>query len=222
MGIVNEDYFEIIDTETKAYLLGFITADGSINDTRKTKTLQVHLSNRDEYLIKLLESEIGNTVKTYYSDNYKSIAFRATSNKLCDDLSVYGVVARKTGNEVLAFNLIQPSLRNHYLRGLIDGDGWISNTKYQYGIRRAIGFCGSKESCEQMSEFLNSTLGTYPVKASKVLGKNNYKINYLGKKDIKEIVKYLYTGANVYLERKYRVAMVKLPETKNPRAIRKW
>jgi len=30
----NEDYFEKIDTEDKAYFLGFIVADGSVNEVR--------------------------------------------------------------------------------------------------------------------------------------------------------------------------------------------
>jgi hypothetical protein len=41
----NENYFEKIDTEEKAYWLGFITADGSINlGYGKQKFYQLHIN----------------------------------------------------------------------------------------------------------------------------------------------------------------------------------
>lgn len=45
---VNEDYFKLIDTEEKAYWLGFLYADGCVTQaTKYSKRLQVNLSIKD-------------------------------------------------------------------------------------------------------------------------------------------------------------------------------
>lgn len=200
---MNETYFDSIDTETKAYLLGFITADGTINDKRKTPILQVHISIKDIYIINLLISEIGCTIKPYINKSGTSISYRTTSKKLCESLGMYNVYPRKTGNEKLAFEKIPESLVNHYIRGLIDGDGWICNTEIANGsYRTCIGYCGSEMACSQMQYYLNKRLGLFPVTVSKIKDKNNYKINYSSTNDIDKLKKYLYCNANVFLQRK--------------------
>lgn len=202
--MVNEHYFDNINSEIQAYLLGFITADGTINDTRKTPVLQVHISTKDNYIVRLLENEIGNTVKTYYSPDGKRVAFRTSSEYLCNKLREYYIMPRKTGYEELAIDILPSNLLSHYIRGLIDGDGWICNTKLKAGgVRKNIGFCGSELACEQLRDHFTRLLDTYPVKVSKVKGKNNYKINYASKTDIQRILRYIYGGATVFLERKY-------------------
>src|SRR5438105_237351 len=45
---VNENYFKVIDTEEKAYWLGFITADGCIHDrTAKSHVFNITLNEID-------------------------------------------------------------------------------------------------------------------------------------------------------------------------------
>ena len=48
----NENYFENIDTEDKAYFLGFICSDGCIENNKKTYRYQVTLKlhNKDKYI----------------------------------------------------------------------------------------------------------------------------------------------------------------------------
>lgn len=203
--MVNEQFFDVIDNEIKAYLLGFITADGTINDSRKTDLLQVHISIKDKYIIELLEEYVGNTVKTYYTKS--SVAFRTANQHLCDSLQLLGVHPRKTGNEVLNMDILKSNLCNHYIRGLIDGDGWICNTKIGYGYRKSVGFCSSKYACEQLRNFLYLNLKCYPVEVNKVKNKDNYKINYSAKQDVHNIIDFLYSEANFFLERKYKEAM---------------
>ena len=50
---INHNYFEIINTEEKAYWLGFIYADGYVQSNRNTKNIGITLSNIDyNHLIK--------------------------------------------------------------------------------------------------------------------------------------------------------------------------
>ena len=200
--LVNEEFFNVIDSEIKAYLLGFITADGTINDSRKTSILQVHVSIKDDYIIELLEAYVGCTIKTYYTDT--SAAFRTTNQKICDSLSKYGIHPRKTGNETLCNDVLYGNFGNAYIRGLIDGDGWICNTLINnFSYRKNVGFCSSEIACTQLRDFFTTSLGCYNVKVSKVGNKNNYKINYASVRDVSTIIRFLYADAHFFLQRKY-------------------
>lgn len=204
--IINEQFFDIIDSEIKAYLLGFITADGTINDSKKTDMLQVHISIKDVYIIELLEKFIGCTIKTYYTKS--SVAFRTTNQHLCDALRFLGVEPRKSGREVLCEDILNNNLSNHYIRGLIDGDGWICNTLINnMYYRKSIGFCSSKIACGQLRDFFTMNLSCYPVEVNKVKNKDNYKINYSSKDDVTNLINFLYTNAHFFLRRKYEEAL---------------
>ena len=65
----NYDYFEIIDTEDKAYWLGFIYADGNINKAKNTLT--INLQGKDNgHLAKLNKCIGGNySVKVFDATN---------------------------------------------------------------------------------------------------------------------------------------------------------
>lgn len=205
--MINENFFDTIDSEIKAYLLGFITADGTINDTRKTPILQVHISIKDVYIIELLENYIGCTTKTYYTST--SAAFRTTNAHLCKALEKYNIFPRKTGHEKLSDVVLNSDLSSHYIRGLIDGDGWICNTLINgTHLRKSVGFCSSEQACVQMRNYFSTRLGCYPVSVLKVKDKNNYKINYSSVDDVTKIVKFLYTNAGFYLYRKYAEAII--------------
>ena len=58
---VNDDYFSIIDSEKKAYLLGFFIADGTIGMNQGCKNsyfMQVNICNDDDEILKLYQLEI--------------------------------------------------------------------------------------------------------------------------------------------------------------------
>ena len=48
----NEDYFNVIDSELKAYLLGYFLADGCItNPTKGNKCISMCLQEKDRYIL---------------------------------------------------------------------------------------------------------------------------------------------------------------------------
>ena len=73
---VNEDYFEIIDTEHKAYWLGFLYADGYVSNT--CSTVELGLQEKDyDHLVKLKKSlecdyKIAKKIKKTKIKNQKS------------------------------------------------------------------------------------------------------------------------------------------------------
>ena len=92
---LNENYFETVDDEHKAYWLGFIAADGCI-----TKTNYFAISLKDEDILKSFKDDLEYTGDIYHpeynkGDNiYSRINF--SSKKMCDDLRNLGIHENKS------------------------------------------------------------------------------------------------------------------------------
>ena len=59
----NVHYFDSIDTYAKAYIVGFIAADGALVKTKTTTTLTITVKYEDKAVLEFIKSEIGNEHK---------------------------------------------------------------------------------------------------------------------------------------------------------------
>jgi len=99
---VNDEFFERIDTEEKAYWLGFLYADGSVHHINLTIALQRSDEEHLKLFLKHLESENG----VYQHDNtyvYKGetknryfSSISISSAKIVEDLTKLGCFPQKT------------------------------------------------------------------------------------------------------------------------------
>jgi hypothetical protein len=102
---------------------------------------------------------------------------------------------------------IRSDLEKHLVRGLIDGDGWVTQfkcwnrKKTKCWIYPVIGFCNEfKEPINQVMRILHLKCKINPVK-SKTSKKNIWGIVKTGN-DCSRIYKLLYSDATVWLTRK--------------------
>lgn len=198
----NEDYFEIIDTPNKAYLLGFITADGSVTGRNKTKEptcCSIEVKDNDKEVLLFAKQEI-NPEATITTCNYgkkHNVRVSFNSKKLCGDLSKYGIVQNKSLIlEKVPINLIPKKLLQFYFRGLIDGDGCIHKNG---GVSI---YSGSKKFIESVQEILISEI---KLTSLSIYHGTSYFISWTSKKDREKLFQYLYSNLNdtFYYERKY-------------------
>lgn len=120
---LDQDFFETIDTLYKAYILGFIAADGSID--RHCKTLTIHIHKKDVEILYSIKKSIGYNGNIVFIRNKNYVRLLLCSKKLCADLISKHVTPNKT------YSVKMPLLNTRayylaYLRGFIDGDGSIS------------------------------------------------------------------------------------------------
>ena len=197
---INQNYFSVIDTEAKAYFLGFITADGSIvkrKDRNNKYTLRISIKKEDAYLLEQFKKEL-----CYYgvttSDNriHPSVSISISNQEIISDLIKYGVVPNKTYlltkfyKEFSDINLLR-----HYLRGVFDGDGCITKSKiYMLHITEY-----KKELVDDYASIINNLLGFERHKT--VYTGSAYRYCWNGK-FAKAVHNFLYTDANFFLERK--------------------
>ena len=116
----NEDYFETIDTEDKAYFLGFIIADGCVSD----RTNSIKITQKEIYILLEFKKYIEFEGNIFTRKDGKISCITVTSNKTKIDLEKLGINPNKT--MVVKYPEIPESLQNHCMRGVFDGDGCIS------------------------------------------------------------------------------------------------
>lgn len=124
-GLVNDSFFETIDTVEKAYLLGFIFADGSLREASKQIGITQH-QRSSWYLIQMIREFIKDNVSYWRDRDCYQIAW--SSDKMFSDLVSKGVVPNKTyeASEKECSSLwesVPSGLKCDFLRGLLDGDG---------------------------------------------------------------------------------------------------
>lgn len=205
----NEDFFEFIDNEHKAYWLGFIMADGCIENPSNhgnPKRLKIQLSAIDKELLQLFLNDIESTTikveeflphKSTYGINL-ICRIQVNSVKMCDDLSKYGIVPNKTGKEIVPE--IPDNMMRHFIRGFFDGDG----TVYKQKDKPVISFTGNQDMLYDLSYILIKNLNvSNVVSPSKYKSKNVSQLGYSRKQDTFSFYHYIYDNSSIYLERKY-------------------
>lgn len=214
----DDNFFKIIDTEEKAYWLGFLYADGFINNKRKHSNYKVGitLTENDKNHLEKFKKAIQYTgeIKTYSPSKSKS-AYEGTKNYcriliaspiMAEDLMSKGCCLNKT--DILYYpdeNIIPKKLEKHFVRGLIDGDGSVIITnlsKTDAYKNFEFSFTGTKEVCMGILKFLEKENLTLQ-KRHKEKDNNNYSISIGGNRQVLKIFSTLYDGASVYLDRKY-------------------
>lgn len=219
----NKEYFNNIDTEEKAYILGFLYADGNISDTTKDKHYRIRILLKDSDSdildkIKLCISYTGQVKhrEQKYKDKrrsgYKISELAINSKILHEQLQKHGIAPNKTFK--IKYPNIPQNLDRHFIRGFFDGDGSIYLRKNRPNGFRANLTCASKEFLEVVSEKIiyNTKINNCNVNITK----NMYRIDK-DKNDAIKILNWLYEDSNIYLNRKYemytRVKMSLLAET---------
>lgn len=132
----NINYFECIDTPAKAYLLGFIAADGALVKNKWGPiTLTITVKYEDKAVLEFLKSEIGNEhklleiVRPSGFDKAKiihHIRWSMTNAKLISDIKKYGIGHNKSLTMGNIIENIPYQFRNAFIIGYFDGDGSVS------------------------------------------------------------------------------------------------
>jgi len=196
--------FRKIDSEAKAYFLGFFHADGNLHYSAKaySSASKIKLSIKDEELLKRFEEEFPYFKFSYTKDSYKWKAVTKISYKCL--LRSYN---KELFKDLLNLNVkedfpdvIPKHLRYHFIRGLIDGDGSFSisskqNNKLYYTMDLSI---ANKYLIDKFIKWLPSNINPTFQKDGKI-----FRIRIRRRNDLINLIDYLYTNANWYLQRKY-------------------
>ena len=216
MGIkykVNEEFFDKWGF-TMAYVLGFLYADGSLENASYLRGKYIRVASTDKDIVFKIREWLNSehtiiTIKPNQQNRRRQYFLRIGSHKLYDSLSRLGLYPCKS----LTIRLpdIPKKYLNDFIRGYFDGDGCVylelsKGKKQKIIIKRlsVIFTSGSKIFLQELSSVLRKEVA---VTQRKIYNSHrSFQLRYSTSDSIK-LFKFLYrkTPQDAYLERKFRV-----------------
>lgn len=221
---LNKSFFKTIDTETKAYFLGLLYADGWIID--KTFSTGISLVETDCELIKMFQKEINSNhpllkIIDKNGKNKPQLRLLINVKEFTKNLINKGLFQNKSMTLVFPNESILPkNLQNHFIRGFFDGDGsvWEGQRKImtvkdltcKSGFRDRIvqnvkfNISSNIEFLKKIQEILHDELN---FKYTKISGKKSVdvrygQLEYSGRLQMGKFYDYIYEDSTIYLTRK--------------------
>lgn len=195
---IDVDFFNVIDSELKAYWLGFFIADGSV---LKDKGIELQLADK-EHVQKFLDAVNCNAPirKKNISGKYTSYRFYVKNDMFANNLEKHGCVNNKS--LIVKYpSTIPEHLHKHFIRGYFDGDGCVHVNTDVRPVRISINFTGTKDMLDSIQDILNKECGLTRV-AYENAGKA-VECHWSGINNMRTFYNYLYADAKVYLNRKF-------------------
>lgn len=194
------NFFDVIDTEEKAYFLGLIGADGSISyNSNGKKVFSIELLTSDIDILNhlsVLLSGSTNLVKTYERTGRNTTSKIAFSDEVfISCLEKHGIIKDKSLH--YDFPDIPKNLLKHFIRGYFDGDGSV----YLSSKTTKISFTGSKKFIPKLNSILFNEEAT--LREYSITDKGNFcSIHFGGIIPSKMLYEYLYNESSIFLKRK--------------------
>lgn len=205
---LNENYFHEVDTEQKAYWLGYLFADGFVGNEH-FHNIVFSQRESDGYIVKQFADDIGFTGhlrksmpgKGTFENGQPQIVLNFSSKRMAADLYSLNMFPRKSMT-MDKLPMLKHELYRHFVRGYFDGDGSATESVRNYYKGRE--YKSYKWSIIGTEAFNIKIAELLPVKTS-LYDSHTPEMKYLGFSNNESMVKmfhYLYDGATRFLQRK--------------------
>jgi len=155
---IDDNYFAEIDTAKKAYIVGYLFADGHIGRDGRLVSFDTNAEGKE--LLQSIKEEMNSPKPLLeYSKHRKNPMWRFCYYKEqhVKDLRKFGVITNKTYDQKgLKYEDIPAEFLPAYARGLLDGDGIFCFSE----TNRYVGFCSNyKETAADFQNLIYEILG---------------------------------------------------------------
>lgn len=205
----DESVFEIIDTEEKAYWLGFLYADGYVNEVNNH--IRIALKKEDYNHLVKFQDFIKTNTPIKYDSNRKCYVIQVFSVKIVQNLVRLGChQAKSLTLEFPTEKQVPNHLIHHFMRGYFDGDGCITHIKpniknRSYKYQPSVYLLGTPAFIDEYEKRLLKVIGR--EKPNKRIKRKSWSdstnaIQYGGSNLVPHIFNFLYKDATIFLDRK--------------------
>lgn len=210
---LDENYFEKIDSANKAYIIGFLSADGcnypdkgtvsmSLEECDKEILEKIRIETKNERPLEFIDYTNKHDFGYTYKNQYRLLMF---SRKICNDLNNIGVVPNKS--LCLEFSKSIPEkFIPDYIRGVFDGDGsmGVRNLKVYNGTL-SLSITSTYSFCNTLQSILNKQ--NIESKISEASNNNGItaSLSIHKKESMKKFLDWIYKDAVLYLKRKHDI-----------------
>ena len=203
----NEHYFDTINSYNKAYLLGFICADGW---TTERNEIGICVKKDDQDIITFFKKELESDKPVYYKNDGEAVEIRIQNQNLYNKLKEYSIIPNKSLclniEKVISLVNLDSKYLPAFLLGYFDGDGGI----YEYAPpdkvpQYSCSVTGTYETCIYYKKYFDE-IGFFTKRHKD--DKNNYTYQIGGRNQVKKCLSKLYSikdNLDFYYIRKYKI-----------------
>ena len=207
---IQEDFFDVIDTEEKAYILGLLYADGYNNTGRNSVSLGLKETDREvlDKITALMQPtkplQYINTQNNGFKNSQNQYRLIIANKHISQRLVELGCGKAKTHNLTFPTEEQVPShLIRHFVRGYFDGDGSVSGDK-----QKQFCFVGTIDFLLPLQQILVKELNFSKTKLDrrhKDIDNNIRSLRYCGVNQCITFRDWLYKDATICMERKKNI-----------------
>lgn len=197
---VNHQYFDNIDNNKKAYILGFLSADGSVHNGNRN-TIGFGLSSVDRELLEKIkeELEVERPIQDFVTNTgfpVSRLFWSSANHKI--KLANYDIIPNKTYHKI-SMEKIPEEFKFSYLLGYYDGDGCFRND----GNSCRTEICAYRpELLEEFALLVNEKFGSKNAVLKAKSRDNYYTLTYATNYSV-PLLNFLYETNDLFLKRKY-------------------
>ena len=179
----------VIDTEEKAYLLGWIASDGHL---AKNGNIAISIHKKDIIVLEKLRDIVCKDLKIK-NPKLDMVSLSISSTKMNSDCCKHLSINPGKKSDTVRFPQLSESLGWAFLRGYFDGDGHVNNPSKSLDSPKCSISSNSRGMLDDIKNF--SSIPCYMHKSSIEWASVNA-LDFLGK---------LYDGRSLYLDRKHEL-----------------
>ena len=201
---IDSNYFSKIDSPEKAYWLGFLFTDGSVDHYHSTGRIRLQLQEQDLEILKQFKQDLKIDSKIIYDKrpNSTCCSVEFVDEQIFNDLGKYDIIPKKTYlvNHI-PYQKIPKEYWSAYALGLFDGDGSLCcSTDFSTDV--TINYTAYHETEVQDFQSLINTL-IDNKKNNKNFFTSAWHTQWRGRVQVLKILDVLYKDCPRHLKRKY-------------------
>lgn len=183
---VNENYFKAWSHEM-AWVLGLLITDGHVNKTIHS----IYFSQKDDRILKLIAKYMQADYILAATGPTKTTPTLVINSKIIkEDLAGLGIVANKS--LTVKFPEVPEDFLASFVRGVIDGDGWVQKTGYVMNITSGSRYFAEGLFAVFQSWKLHTEITTSVTKKDTPI----YRIWVKGKSDLPKLANIIYNDVS--------------------------
>lgn len=208
----NYHFFDSIDTEAKAYWLGFLMADGWISkrDQANSGVVGLEVQYSDICHLKKFNKTLGGNYRI--TDQWKKCNLQKSNTEYHScclrifSLTMYNSLVKQGLSNKKSYEASIPKIRfdlqRHFVRGFFDGDGCFGISSSRLWVGFATASKTMKEDLIKLCSQNSITLADYYEKTGN--DRIIYRPQTNTKSDKLRLLDYMYDNCTIYLDRKFK------------------
>lgn len=201
---IKSNYFSVIDSPEKAYWLGFLYTDGSVDHYHTTGRIRLQLQEKDVEILEKLKNDLCLDCKIIYDKrpNSTCCSIEFTDEQIYNDLAKYNIIPNKTYSvNRIPYETIPEEYLGAYALGLFDGDGSLSYSD-NFSTNVTLNYTAYyEEEVRDFQKIINKLANI--ENTNKLFFTSAWHAQWRGRIQVVKILDILYSSSPRYLKRKY-------------------